>query len=118
MPNCQYECKLDGYRAIGVKSGGRVQLRSRNNKDFNAKYPAIVKALLWMPDEAVIDGEIVALDQSGRPSFNILQNYGSSKAPLVFYALDALIVRGRDLIPEPLEHRREMLQFKRVSFHT
>jgi bifunctional non-homologous end joining protein LigD len=62
-------------------------LRSRNNKDFNAKYPAIVKALLWMPDEAVIDGEIVALDQSGRPSFNILQNYGSSKAPSVFFGL-------------------------------
>jgi bifunctional non-homologous end joining protein LigD len=108
--NWQYECKLDGYRAIAVKSGGRVQLRSRNNKDFNGKYPAIVKAPSSMPDETVIDGEIVALDESGQPSFNVLQNYDSSNAPLVFYAFDALIVAGRDLIPEPLEHRREILQ--------
>jgi ATP-dependent DNA ligase len=61
------ELKLDGFRAEGIKSGGRVHLRSRNNKDFNAKYPAIVQALAAMPDETVIDGEIVALE-SGRHS--------------------------------------------------
>jgi bifunctional non-homologous end joining protein LigD len=82
--NCQYECKLDGYRAIAVKSGCRVQLRSRKSKDFNAKYPATVKALLSMPAERVIDGEIVALDQSRRPSFQHLAELRSSKAPLVF----------------------------------
>jgi bifunctional non-homologous end joining protein LigD len=57
-----YELKLDGFRAVAVKSGGRVQLRSPNDKDFNLKYLAIVQALAGMPDETVIDGEIVALD--------------------------------------------------------
>lgn len=57
-----YELKLDGYRSEAIKSGGRVKLRSRNDKDFNAKYPAIVKALAAMLDETVIDGEIVALE--------------------------------------------------------
>src|SRR5271157_4154931 len=50
-----YELKLDGYRSVAIKSGGRVQLRSRNDKDFNGRYPAIVKALAAMPDETVID---------------------------------------------------------------
>ena len=55
-----YELKLDGFRAEAIKSGGRVRFTSRNDRDFNAKYPAIVHALHAMPDETVIDGEIVA----------------------------------------------------------
>ena len=54
--------KLDGYRAVAIKSGGRIRLRSRNDNDFNSKYPAVAKALSLLPDETVIDGEIVALD--------------------------------------------------------
>ena len=57
-----YELKLDGYRALAIKTGGKVHLRSRNDKDFTTRYPAIVKALAAMPDETVIDGEVVALD--------------------------------------------------------
>jgi ATP-dependent DNA ligase len=57
-----YELKLDGFRAEAIKSGGRVHLRSRNDKDFNTTYPAIVQALAGIPDETVIDGEIVGLD--------------------------------------------------------
>ena len=57
-----YELKLDGYRAIAFKSGGKVHLRSRNNKDFDKKYPSVVTALAGMPDETIIDGELVALD--------------------------------------------------------
>ena len=57
-----YEVKLDGYRAVAIKTNGKLLLRSRNNKDFNAKYPSVVRALQRLPDETVIDGEIVALD--------------------------------------------------------
>jgi len=58
---------------LAVKTAGKVHLRSRNDKDFNGKYPSLVKALADMPDETVLDGEVVALDPEGRPSFNLLQ---------------------------------------------
>jgi bifunctional non-homologous end joining protein LigD len=58
----EYELELDGYRAIGFKSNGKVHMRSRNNKDFVLRYPAIANALQKLPDETVIDGEVVALD--------------------------------------------------------
>ena len=57
------ELKFDGYRALAIKDGGKVRLRSRNNTDFTSRYPAIVKALSATPDETVIDGEIVALER-------------------------------------------------------
>lgn len=68
----EYELKLDGYRALAIKTGGKIQLRSRNDKDFSLRYPSIVKGLSPVPDETVIDGEVVAFDNSGRPSFNTL----------------------------------------------
>lgn len=105
-----YELKLDGFRAIAYKTGGKVHLRSRNDKDFNPKYPAIVKALSPMPDETVIDGEIVALDAAGRPSFNALQNYGSSTGPLFYYLFDVMVIAGKDVMALPLEARRELLR--------
>jgi len=109
-PDIQYEIKFDGYRALAMKSKGKVQLRSRNDNDFNVRYPGIVKALAPMPDETVIDGEVVALDRDGKPSFNTLQNYGSAGAPLHFYIFDLLILKGRDVMSEPLVKRRELLQ--------
>src|SRR3954466_112399 len=72
----QFEIKLDGYRAIAFKSGGRVQLRSRNDKDFGGKYPAIVKALSAMPDETVIDVLVVTAAPESSPLSNPDQNSG------------------------------------------
>ena len=72
--------------------------------------PDIVKALAAMPDETVIDGEVVALDAEGRPSFNTLQNYGSAGAPLHFFIFDLLILKGKDVMGEPLVKRRELIE--------
>jgi len=109
--NWSYELKLDGYRALAVKSDGRVQLRSRNNKDFSVRYQAVARALAALPDETVVDGEIVALDSAGRPSFNALQNLGSgsAKAHIVYYVFDVLMLGGRDLLGESLATRRSLL---------
>ena len=109
-PEWQVELKLDGYRALAIKTGGKVHLRSRNDNDFNARYPGIVKALAPMPDDTVIDGEVVALDADGRPSFNTLQNYGSAGAPLHFFIFDVLILKGKDVMGEPLVKRRELIE--------
>src|SRR5687767_12880367 len=78
-PDWLYELKLDGYRALAIKTDGKLQLRSRNDNDFSERYRDIAAALRSLPDETVIDGEVVALDEDGRPSFNLLQNYGSAK---------------------------------------
>lgn len=79
VPSCPkgpigFTRSLDGYRALAIKSKGTVLLRSRNKRDFNSKYRRIVRALAVLPDETVIDGEVVALDDGGRPSFNLSQN--------------------------------------------
>jgi bifunctional non-homologous end joining protein LigD len=108
-PAWAYELKLDGYRAVAFKTGDRVQLKSRNGKDFAERYAALARALAALPDETVIDGEIVVLDDSGRPSFNLLQNYASREYTLVFYLFDLLILEGEDLRNEPLEVRRQLL---------
>jgi bifunctional non-homologous end joining protein LigD len=108
-----YELKFDGYRALAIKSGGMVRLRSRNDNDFNARYSSITDALSGLADDTVIDGEIVAFDADGKPSFNILQNYGSAGTPLHFFVFDLLVLNGRDLMAEPLVKRRDLLE-KRV----
>jgi ATP-dependent DNA ligase len=109
-PETARRADYDGYRAIAFKTGGKVRLRSRNDKDFAARYRAIVAGLAGLPDDTVIDGEIVALDEDGRPSFNALQNYGSPDTPLLYYVFDVMVLAGRDLRPETLEVRRNLLE--------
>jgi len=109
-----YELKLDGYRAIAFKSAGTLHLRSRNDNDFNGRYPTVLKGLAKLPDETVVDGEVVALGPDGRPSFNALQDYPSSGAPLVYYVFDLMVLGRRDLTSEPLDARLALLASKVV----
>jgi hypothetical protein len=100
---------FERYRALILKDGKRVQIRSRNDKDLTRTYSAIAGAALHLhADRVVVDGEIVALAEDGRPSFQALQ-HSSSKRLIVFYTFDVLQVRGRDLMGEPLEDRRAHL---------
>src|SRR5712692_10960720 len=108
----EYELKFDCYRAIAFKTRNRVHLASRNGKDFSQR---LVRPLEPLPDETVIDREIVALDGSGHPSFNLLQNYATGEYCLVFYVFDLLILGGEDLRNEPLELRRKLLHTRVMS---
>lgn len=111
----EYELKLDGYRALAIKTAGEVLLRSRNDKDFSTRYHSIADALKKVPDETIIDGEVVAFDESGLPSFNSLQNYGSSQVPIYYYAFDLPMLAGRDLASLALNQRRHLLQTEVLS---
>jgi len=104
-----FEIKFDGYRCIAVKTGNKATLFSRNEKRLNDRFPAIAEALATLPGDFAVDGEIVALDARGRPSFQLLQNSGSSLPPIFFYAFDLLNSDGEDLVALPIERRREML---------
>lgn len=106
-----YELKLDGYRAQIIKHGDRIQIRSRNDKDLTATYPGVAAAAKSLnAASAVIDGEIVAVDSAGRPSFQALQHRsGYPDHTTVFYAFDLLHLEGEDLTRRPLEERRALL---------
>ena len=87
-PEWRYELKLDGYRAIGFTSEGRARLWSRNGKDFGRQFSEVAKAIASLPEDTAIDGEFVALDADGKPSFALLRGSGACVAPVVFYAFD------------------------------
>jgi bifunctional non-homologous end joining protein LigD len=105
-----YQLKLDGYRAVAFKTGARVHLRSRNDNDFSERYPSVVRGLAKMPDDTVIDGELVALDEEGKPSFNALQNYDATATTIVYYVFDVMVFKGRDVMAHTLEARRALLE--------
>ena len=105
-----YEIKLDGYRAIAVKADYRVRLFSRRQKSFNQQYSYLVEALADLPNGTVIDGEIVALDDSARPQFNLLQNYRSEAHRIRYFVFDLLCYENRDTTSVPLVERRTLLR--------
>jgi bifunctional non-homologous end joining protein LigD len=106
--DCTYEVKWDGYRTLALKVGQRVTLLSRNLKDATAQYRSIARTVAQLRTEKVlIDGEIVALDEQGRPSFQALHHQSAHR--LVYYAFDVLHYEGRDLLSVPLVDRRVIL---------
>jgi bifunctional non-homologous end joining protein LigD len=117
-----FEPKLDGVRALAELRGGHARLVSRRGTDMTATYPALAAAVGRQPvREAVLDGEIVALDDRGRPSFQLLQRRlglvgaedirrADRTIPVVYYVFDILYLDGHDLTAVPLEERRRLLR--------
>jgi DNA ligase D-like protein (predicted ligase) len=104
-----YEVKFDGYRCLAGRDSTGVTLWSRRENLFTKQFPAIAQACERLPPNTLLDGEIVALDESGKVSFNLLQHHRSKAQALVFYAFDVLIYRGRSVLKVTLYFRREVL---------
>jgi bifunctional non-homologous end joining protein LigD len=106
-----YELKIDGYRALLMKDGERVEIRSRRDNVLTRTYRGVADATLRVnADQVMLDGELVAVDASGRPSFQALQHRGSHPGyQIVFYVFDVLHLNGFDLMNLPLSERRELL---------
>ncbi|MGH2357328.1 MAG: DNA ligase D [Candidatus Limnocylindria bacterium] len=132
-PDWLYEVKWDGYRVEAVVRNGKVQLYTRNRQDAARYFPTLAGSPTWIEaTEAIVDGEVVALDAVGRPDFSLLQdltglkgiNAGDGRAPdgprptaeeraaipLVYQAFDLLYLDGRSLLEVPLEHRKRLLR--------
>jgi bifunctional non-homologous end joining protein LigD len=110
-PDWIYEVKFDGYRALLMKSDTRVAIRSRNDKDLTKAYPSVTAAGARLhAHSAILDGEVVALDASGRPSFQALQHRAAHpNHVIVYYTFDLLHLDGEDLTSKPLAVRRARL---------
>jgi len=105
-----YEIKLDGYRAFAINSNGKLSLYSRRRKSFARQYQHVFDALCGLPKNTVIDGEIVALDDAGRPNFSFLQHSRSQANRIRYFVFDLLVYDNRDLTQLPLIERREILR--------
>jgi bifunctional non-homologous end joining protein LigD len=106
-----FEIKWDGYRIIATVSGGEPELRSRKDQDYTQRFENISKELvkaLKTPD-CVVDGEVCALDEDGRPSFSAMQQ-GKRGTPVVYYVFDLLEVDGEQICELPVEERRKRLE--------
>jgi bifunctional non-homologous end joining protein LigD len=107
-----YELKFDGFRVCAVKNGSQINLISRNGNELRSRFPEVVEGLKdFPPGDCVLDGEVVALDEAGRSSFQLLQGLEMEghKAPIVFYVFDLMQLNGRSLIGLPLSARKEVL---------
>jgi DNA ligase D-like protein (predicted ligase) len=104
-----YELKLDGYRAQVIRDSKGVRVLSRNGKDLTKKYPQLVKGLNdTIAGDTALDGELVAFDDAGLPSFNALQN-ATRETNVVFFAFDVLVSEGQDVKMLPLRARKNLL---------
>ncbi len=107
----QFEIKWDGYRSLTYLQKGNVQLRSRNNLSFNEKYKPVYEALKAWPINAVIDGEIVVLNEEGHADFEGLQKwYQFEQGTLVYFVFDILWLEGHNLMELTLTERRDILK--------
>jgi bifunctional non-homologous end joining protein LigD len=106
-----YEIKWDGYRALALCNEGEVNLISRNNKSFNEKFYPVYNAVKEWNINAVIDGEIAVLNDSGVSHFGSLQNWRSeADGELIYYVFDLLWLDGKDVMQLPLTERRALLR--------
>src|SRR5207247_1342028 len=107
----EFEVKWDGYRAIATVSQGETRLTSRNGNDLTARFEHVAKeiAKAVKTPHCVLDGEVCALDESGRSSFSAMQQ-GKAGTPLVFYVFDVLEIEGEPVIDLPLVERRKLLE--------
>jgi DNA ligase D-like protein (predicted ligase) len=108
-PQWTYEIKLDGYRLEAVRASRATTLYSRRENVLNQRFPYIATALKELPNDTVIDGELVALAPDGRPDFHRLQNFRSAESRIIYYAFDILMHEGRPLTELPLLERRAIL---------
>ncbi|MCU1305035.1 MAG: dependent ligase [Candidatus Sulfotelmatobacter sp.] len=105
-----YEAKWDGYRTLAVKSGKTVGLYSDQGNSHSEKFPGVVFALRENPvDKVVLDGEVVALKENGVPDFQQLQNWRTTKYPIIYYVFDVLHHNSKDVLGLSLTERREIL---------
>jgi bifunctional non-homologous end joining protein LigD len=116
-----FEIKWDGYRAIAFIDGGKVRLVSRNQNDLTPRYPELKEMAKFVQAKtAILDGEVVALDEEGRASFSLMQQrtgfrpggrraVGNAEVPVLYYAFDLLYLDGYDWRRVPLEERKRKL---------
>jgi bifunctional non-homologous end joining protein LigD len=108
-----YEIKFDGFRALALRGGSEARLVSRNAKDFGGKFTEVMDSLSKLDvEDAVVDGEIVALDEKGLSSFQLLQAFelGQERPPIFYYAFDLLRLNGKDLHGLTIEQRKAKLE--------
>src|SRR3954464_4006737 len=123
-PDWLFEIKWDGYRVEAVVRDGKAKLWTRSLKDAETYFPNLLSPPSWIDArEAIVDGEVVALDDEGRPDFSLLQERiserrtgsgggrpGASAGPLVYQVFDLLHLDGRSLLKVPLEDRKRLLR--------
>ena len=110
-PDWVFEVKWDGYRAIAEINKGVVKFYSRNGLSFSELYPEVARELKKIKKDCVLDGEVVVLDENGRPSFQKLQQFGMNRnLPIQYYIFDCLSYDGEDITDRPLVDRKKIAE--------